>query len=79
MKYAIEIEKVGNGYIITDLTDMNTTDDTPKRFVYEEYEVENSELIAGQNMLWHIIDFFNLQGSKHDSFRLKVRLEKQGD
>lgn len=76
MKYGIEIEKVGNGYIIKDLFEDETG---PRMFVVEEFDGEYPELTAGQKLLWYIIDHFNLQGTKHDPVRLKAILEKQGE
>ena len=68
-KYAIEIEKVANGYILTDLSG------EVKKTVIEEPEDDAWDVKAGQQLLYAIMGHFNLYGSKHDEFRLRVIIE----
>ena len=62
----LTIERVANGFLIRNEEDLSVT-------VFEDKENEdfpNRE--SGYHMLWEIIEFFNLRGSKHDSKRLSV-------
>lgn len=70
-KYSIEIEKVANGYIVTDLSD------EIEKTVIEDPEDDAWDVKAGQKLLYAVMNHFNLMGSKHDKFRLKVIIENQ--
>jgi hypothetical protein len=68
-KYAIEIEKVANGYILTDLSG------EIEKTVIEEPEDDAYDVKAAQKLLYAIMNHFDLYGSKHDEFRVRVIIE----
>lgn len=61
----IENRKVQNGYHIKG----NELD-----IVIDEDE---GELKAMQSVLWQVLEYFNMQGSKHDPERIHIEIEKQ--
>lgn len=65
--WGIEILFADDGFVIRD--------NEGKRYPIQSDEID--ELKAGEELLWFILDFFNLRGSKHDEERLKVIREKQ--
>lgn len=60
--WGIEITKVGHGFLIKD--------NNGNRTVIEEKE--GNEIAAAEELLWWIIDFFNLRGNKYDQERLAI-------
>jgi hypothetical protein len=60
--WGVEITKVSNGFTLKD-SNGNIT-------VVEEDETD--ALSAGEKLLWEIIDYFDLRGSKHDRERILV-------
>ena len=67
----LTIERVSNGFLVRNEEDLSVT-------VFQEPDDDYFSIVeAGHGMLWEIIDFFGLYGSKHDAKRLAVRIEKQ--
>ena len=68
----LTIQRVANGFLIKNEEDLSV-------IVFEDKDNEdfpNRE--SGYHMLWEIIEFFNLRGSKHDSKRLSVIFDEVG-
>ena len=62
----LTIERVANGFLIRNEEDSSM-------IVFEDEEnADFPDRESGYHMLWEIIEFFNLRGSKHDSKRLSV-------
>ncbi len=64
----LTIEKVDNGFIISG---------DARREVYSNGYDDSEDLIAIQSMLYSVLEYFGYFGSKHDTERLKVVIEKQ--
>ena len=67
----LAIERVENGFLIRNEEDSSIT-------VFEDQEkADFPDRESGYHMLWAIIEFFDLRGSKHDSKRLSVVFDEQ--
>lgn len=68
----LTIERVANGFLIRNEEDLSVT-------VFEDKEdADFPDRESGYHMLWEIMDFFGLRGSKHDSKRLAVVFDEPG-
>lgn len=79
MPYEINIRRVDNGFILS--WEEDYADDSGKTFTQQEV-IEDSdldELKSGESLLWRIMEYFNLQGSKHDNQRIFIERMKQND
>ncbi len=78
--YKLTIEKVTNGYIVSHPDEFDDGVKVEFRDVIEEPEEEWGELAAGLHLLYFVMDYFGLIGSKHDAKRLRVEIvEKESD
>lgn len=66
-QWQLTITRVSNGYLI----------EAPGEEPYVIQENENDELKEHEELLWHIMEYFNFGGTKHDPIRLRVKREKQ--
>jgi len=67
-RYGLEIIRVANGFIITDLQEGEQT-------VYEDvddYTSADEPINAMESLLWFIIEHFGMGGSSHSKERLRV-------
>jgi len=72
----IRIKKVSNGYQIwIPAEDM---EHIPTEMVIEIPDTEFGELEAMRTLLYEIMEYFGVIGSKHDKKRLVVNIEDQG-
>jgi hypothetical protein len=63
------IDKVENGYV---LTPDPTTDQDP-----QVIEIDDEEEIKGFiNLLWAIVEYFDMGGSRHDKKRISITTKK---
>ncbi len=60
--WGVEIVRIDNGFLIKD--------NEGKITVVEDKD--DDEYLAGEKLLWEIINFFNLEGSRYDKKRLSV-------
>ena len=67
----LKITSVNNGYTLEGTFGM---DEEKSIDVIEEDEMD--ELVAGENLLWAVMDYFNFGGSKHDKERIRIIREK---
>jgi hypothetical protein len=73
------IERVDNGYLL-EFPDVQYDDDaesetpTVRREVIAEDDSQWGNLEAGRVLVWRILEFFDLVGSKHDERRLQVSI-----
>ncbi len=68
----LTIERVSNGFLIRNEGDSSIT-------VFEDQaKTDFPDRESGYHKLWEIIEFFDLRGSKHDSKRLSVVFDEQG-
>lgn len=66
----LTIERVNNGFLVRNDEDSSVT-------VFEDKEkADFPERESGYYMLWEIINFFDLRGTKHESKRLSVVFEE---
>lgn len=81
--YKMTIEKVDNGYLLEfpDPYDDDDEADVPRtrREVIAEDDGRWGHLEAGQMLIFRIMEFFDLTGSKHDERRLQVSISGPGD
>ena len=79
MSYEIKVRRTMNGFVLS--WSDECADDTTKTFVQEEVveDDDQDELKSGEEMLWKLIEYFGLSGSKHDKERLRITREKQCD
>lgn len=76
--WKLEIEKVINGYKLKETTEEITCEDQ-ETFINREFviqDADNDELKAPEELLWHVMEYFAIFGSKHDPERLRVTREK---
>ena len=75
MSYNINVEKVQNGYLLSWKEEYN---DTGKEFTVSEViqDDDADELKSGEELLWRLMEYFGLRGSKHDSERLSIERTK---
>jgi hypothetical protein len=80
MDYRIEIQKVDNGYIITDHTNMEACIGAdgkvegiadPRVMVFEEKD--NCERENMVHLLYAVLEIFGESGSKHDEHKVRIR------
>jgi hypothetical protein len=80
--YKMSIEKVDNGYVL-EFPDVYEDDpsDAPhtRREVIAEDDGRWGGIEAGQVLIYRIMEFFDLTGSKHDERRLQVSISGPGD
>ncbi len=66
----LTIERVANGFLIKNEEDLSVT-------VFEDRDdADFPDRESGYHLLWAIIEFFDLRGSKHDNKRLSVAFEE---
>ncbi|HAU08030.1 MAG: hypothetical protein UW46_C0003G0027 [Candidatus Yanofskybacteria bacterium GW2011_GWF1_44_227] len=66
--WGVTIRKASNGFVIID-------NEGNESVVQEE---DDDELIAGEKLLWEIIEFFGLQGDRYSKDRVAI-IRKIGD
>jgi hypothetical protein len=75
--YKMSIEKVDNGYLL-EFPDVYEDDevDVPRtrREVIAEDDGKWGGIVAGQVLIYRIMEYFDLTGSKHDERRLQVSI-----
>jgi len=69
----LQIEQTNNGYIMTGK--FNDSEEKTK-IVIEEKDEEDSELIAMQDLLWQIKEYFGIYNSKHNKKNLNIEIEE---
>ena len=76
--WALTIERVDNGYILTPLGQDESDS--------QEWVIEDGldgdgivNLTSGEALLWEVMDYFNFGGSKHDAERIRIVREEQCD
>jgi hypothetical protein len=81
--YKMTIEKVDNGYLLEfpDTYDDDDEADVPRtrREVIAEDDGRWGNIEAGQVLIYRIMEFFDMTGSKHDERRLQVSISGPGD
>jgi hypothetical protein len=69
--FAVEITRVGNGYICR----FPRTEGDPGWAAEVITDDVIDELRAGEDLLWWLVEYFNLGGSRHDAERLRIKRE----
>ena len=82
--YKMSIEKVDNGYLLGFPGPYEEDEEVdvyvpPRREVIAEDDSDWGHLEAGQMLIYRIMEFFDLSGSKHDERRLQVSISGPGD
>ena len=72
--WKLTIERVENGFV---LEGDFKQDGGSYHMVFEEYDNEFGEIEAMQKVLFEVIEYFGLVGSKHDKKRIKVVIDEQ--
>jgi len=74
--WELKIRKAENGYTLSWLDETDDGLPIPRQAVVQEDEQhENPEAQAAADMLWQVLEFFNILGSKHDKHRVRVKIE----
>ena len=78
----LTIEAVANGFILTSSTPIEGIDGTEANKtvieIDEDIQVEaESDTKATQKLLYAIMEYYGLVGSKHDKMRVRVVIEKK--
>jgi hypothetical protein len=74
MNRELRIREVENGYVLEyEEEDMEGNFKLIEK-IYQVREEDPDKLMAFQDMLWEIISYFGLTGSKHDPRRLRVEI-----
>ncbi len=72
----VTIEECSNGFIVTDVLD----DCVANRYVFETQDGDETAFLESIGfMLRKVVSLLGYSGSKHDSHRIKIIIEKQGD
>jgi len=66
----LKITRVLNGYVL----EGDSGEDFIQKTVIEDKEED--ELSSHEKLLWEVMEYFNLGGTKHDKERIKVVREK---
>ncbi len=72
--WQITITKADNGWVLEYPSDVEG--ELEPRYLAVEDPPDGNEVKSAQKMLWEVMEYFNLFGSKHDSERLRVIREK---
>jgi len=75
MTFELIIEKVDNGFLCYN---RNTTEEGGQvKFVIKERNdiTENDDVEATQELLYSIVEYFGIGGSKHDARRISIGIE----
>ena len=67
----LKITRVNNGYILEGPNDHGVITES----VIQEPETEHGEIDGGISMLWEVLEFFGLAGSRHDEKRIRIVTE----
>jgi len=70
-EWGITIVSTSNGYAIRDLEEDKVI------AVIEEKGGLDPDIESTQSLLWFVMEYFNIQGSKHDKERVVVDIKKQ--
>ena len=74
----LDIEKVSNGYIVTEWTDNEYGKPViVQQSVFEEHDDERGELDCMVNLLYFVKENFGHGGSDHDRYRLQMEVIDQ--
>ena len=93
MTWELRIKRVSNGYVLVSDEELDEGGTREVVQVVEEKTEpgddftggghgglgnnKDAEMRSGESMLWEVVDFFSLRGSKHDKKRLRVIIEEQ--
>ena len=69
-KWQLTITKTNNGFIL---------EGNELYIVIEEDDILEHDLEAHRTLLYDILDYFAIAGSKHDKERIRVEIEKNED
>jgi len=74
---SLTIERADNGYICRDTGERHPEDTVPPAVnVFEDREEKTifpeCDADSAVAMLWHVVEFFDLYGSKHGGYRIKI-------
>jgi len=72
MEWKITITKAVNGYVLSYHESTTEDDQIDIRRIVVEDPDSGDETITTQKMLWEVMEFFNLFGSKHDPVQVKI-------
>jgi hypothetical protein len=78
MSWSIEITRGENGYKLSYREDV----DDERYWVWKEEYIQDDdvdELKSGEELLWWLVEYFSLGGSKHDPERIRIVREKKGE
>ena len=71
--WCLKIARVGNGYILEGNSGQD--DEFIQKTVIEDKDED--ELYSHERVLWEVMEYFNLGGTKHDKERIRIIREKK--
>ena len=74
MVWKLTIEKVNNGFYC--YSGYDDTGEGETKFVIEQSEDAVDEVDMAKSLLYSILEYFSLRGSKHDKRRVKIDVEE---
>ncbi len=74
--YFLKITRVDNGYTLESVGDEPNEEGCYHTTTEVVQDSEDDALKSGEQLLWNIIEFFGLAGSRHDRERLVVERQK---
>ena len=77
MDWEILIKRVDNGYKLSWKEEIEENIYLEREYVIQDDDKD--ELKSGEELLWQVIEFFALYGSKHDTERIRIVREKGGN
>ena len=77
--WSLTITKAENGYVLSHQEDPTEGSELVTRYTVVEEKAESSEVICTRDLLWEVVDYFNLAGSKHDTERISIETTKKED
>jgi hypothetical protein len=75
MNQELDIERLSNGYVITEWVENDEGKQIDRQTVIEEPDTETGELEAMQNLLWFVREAFGVYYSKHNKRNLVIEIK----
>lgn len=78
-EWSLTIIRAQNGFILRSQEEIEDGRYRQNDIIVEETEVQGGDVEAVQQMLYEVLNYFGLGGSKHDKERIRIEIEKQNE
>ena len=75
IRWDLRITKCENGFRVNHIEEIDDDRYRVSETVFEEPETENGEMVAMQNLLYHIKEHFAVYYSKHNKANIIINIE----